>query len=326
MRGRIASLLEVGTGFHPELTGRENVYLNGMLLGMSSQQVSNVFEAICDFAAIGPYINVPIKRYSSGMQLRLAFAVAAHLSADTMIVDEVLAVGDAEFQRKCLGAMRDVSRAGRTTIFVSHNMSAIEALCSRVIWLEAGAVKNSGSPGEIVREYLASSLVQVERALEHVDLREFPRTAWTIGMGRLMGLRFLRVTCASDRGPWRVAFGEPFGVEVEFQLDRHIPELVVGIALRNDRGEDVLTSHSSDIAGEHLASHASSGTATVQISQPWLRPGSYLVEAVLISGAQYLDCVIDVATLIVEEQSADEAPSLMLKKGVVAPVWPWKFV
>ena len=176
MRGHVASLLEVGTGFHPELTGRENIYLNGMLLGMSSKQVSQVFDAICEFASVGDYINVPIKRYSSGMQLRLAFSVAAHLRADTMIVDEVLAVGDAEFQRKCLGAMRDVSQEGRTTLFVSHNMSAIEALCSRVVWLEHGVVKESGSPDRIIRSYLASAIQHADLVSDTVSLREAHRT------------------------------------------------------------------------------------------------------------------------------------------------------
>jgi ABC-type polysaccharide/polyol phosphate transport system ATPase subunit len=152
--GRVASLLEVGTGFHPDLTGRENVYLNGMLLGMSGRAIDTVFDQICDFAGIGAYIESPIKRYSSGMQLRLAFAVAAHLAADTMIVDEVLAVGDAEFQAKCTTAMRDAAGRGRTTLFVSHNMAAVENLCSRVLWLERGRVVRIGTPDEVVREYL----------------------------------------------------------------------------------------------------------------------------------------------------------------------------
>lgn len=152
--GRVASLLEVGTGFHPDLTGRENVYLNGMLLGMSSRDVDLAFDDICGFAGIGAYIDTPIKRYSSGMQLRLAFAVAAHLAVDTMIVDEVLAVGDAEFQAKCTTAMRDAAGRGRTTLFVSHNMAAVENLCTRVLWLDRGRTVRIGAPEEVVREYL----------------------------------------------------------------------------------------------------------------------------------------------------------------------------
>ena len=154
LRGRLASLLEVGTGFHPELTGRENIYLNGMLLGMQRREVDRVLDEICEFAGVGPYLGVPIKRYSSGMQLRLAFAVAAHLAADTMIVDEVLAVGDAEFQAKCQRTMADAAERGRTTLFVSHNMAAVEHLCSRVLWLERGRVRGVGPASDLVRQYL----------------------------------------------------------------------------------------------------------------------------------------------------------------------------
>jgi len=326
MRGHVASLLEVGTSFHPELTGRENIYLNGMLLGMSSKQVSQVFEAICEFASVGDYINVPIKRYSSGMQLRLAFSVAAHLRADTMIVDEVLAVGDAEFQRKCLGAMRDVSQEGRTTLFVSHNMSAIEALCSRVVWLEHGVVKESGSPDRIIRSYLASAIQHADLVSDTVSLREAHRTAKTIDLGALRSIRFTRSGGCADRSPWRVAFGEPFQLSIAFELPRAVPDLIVATGFRNDRGEDVLTSHSCDTvrraAGEQ---EGIVGGATVQVTQPWLRPGTYYIEAALLSGSQLLDYVAEAATLVVDEQRAPGAPRLELKKGSTSPIWSWQF-
>jgi lipopolysaccharide transport system ATP-binding protein len=168
IRGSVASLLEVGTGFHPDLTGRENVYLNGMLLGMPARAVDKAYDAICEFAGIGPYIDTPIKRYSSGMQLRLAFAVAAHLAADTMIVDEVLAVGDAEFQAKCTRTMREAAGRGRTTLFVSHNMAAVENLCTRVMWLERGRVMRIGAADEIVREYLSGATASTGHVSEYV--------------------------------------------------------------------------------------------------------------------------------------------------------------
>ena len=327
MRGHVASLLEVGTGFHPELTGRENIYLNGMLLGMSSQQVSKVFDAICDFAAVGDYINVPIKRFSSGMQLRLAFAVAAHLHADTMIVDEVLAVGDAEFQRKCLGAMRGVSRDGRTTLFVSHNMSAIEALCTRVIWLDKGEVRESGASDRVIRSYLASAVPQDGVANELLSLRGAPRTARTIGLAELSAIRFGRSEGAADRPPWRVAFGEAFQLSIGFKLNRAVPDLIVATGFRNDRGEDVLTSHSCDNLGSTERAHvATSGAATVHVSQPWLRPGTYYVEAALLSGSQLLDYVAEAATLVVDDQRSSGAPRLELKKGSTSPIWSWQFI
>lgn len=153
--GRIASLLEVGTGFHEDLTGRENIYINGNILGMNKKEIDQKFDAIVDFAGILKYIDTPVKRYSSGMYVRLAFAVAAHLEPDILIVDEVLAVGDAEFQKKCLGKMRDVSRSeGRTVLFVSHNMQAVKNLCTRAILLKNGKLIDSGSPEKVINTYL----------------------------------------------------------------------------------------------------------------------------------------------------------------------------
>src|SRR6267154_5841984 len=140
-RGRIASLLEVGTGFHPELTGRENIFFNGSLLGMKRAEITSKFDEIVDFSGVEKFLDTPLKHYSSGMQLRLAFAVAAFLEPEILIIDEVLAVGDAEFQKKCLGKMEDVSKSGRTILFVSHNMAAIRALCSFAILLEQGTIK-----------------------------------------------------------------------------------------------------------------------------------------------------------------------------------------
>src|SRR5918995_3835431 len=154
MRGRVAALLEVGTGFHPELTGRENVYLNGAILGMTRRDISRRFEDIVTFAGVERFIETPVKRYSSGMYLRLAFAVAAHLEPDILVVDEVLAVGDAEFQSKCLGKMGNVAETGRTVLFVSHNMLAVEDLCDRVIWLKDGRIADEGQPKDIVSNYL----------------------------------------------------------------------------------------------------------------------------------------------------------------------------
>ena len=153
--GRVASLLEVGTGFHPELTGRENIFLNGAILGMGRVEIKRKFDEIVAFAGVEKFIDTPVKRYSSGMYVRLAFAVAAHLEPEILIVDEVLAVGDAEFQQKCLGKMKDVTAHGRTILFVSHNMSAVRSLCSRVLLLVNGAVAQTGAPGIVTDQYLA---------------------------------------------------------------------------------------------------------------------------------------------------------------------------
>jgi lipopolysaccharide transport system ATP-binding protein len=156
VRGRVSSLLEVGTGFHDELTGRENVYLNGSILGMRKREVDERFDQIVDFAGVERFLDTPIKRYSSGMRLRLGFAVAAHLDPDVLIVDEILAVGDAGFQKKCLAAMEGLHSGGRTVLFVSHNMAAVENLCSRGIWIDAGRVRMDGSAKDVIGSYLAS--------------------------------------------------------------------------------------------------------------------------------------------------------------------------
>jgi len=155
--GRVGSLLEVGTGFHPELTGRENIYLNGAILGMGRQEIANNFDEIIEFAEIEKFLDVPVKRYSSGMYTRLAFSVAAHLQPEILLVDEVLAVGDARFQRKCLGKLSDVSKHGRTVLFVSHNMTAVQNLCSRAAWLHQGKIVKEGAPSEVVSSYLKSA-------------------------------------------------------------------------------------------------------------------------------------------------------------------------
>jgi len=325
LRGRVASLLEVGTGFHPELTGRENVYLNGMLIGMPSREVDSAFDAICEFAGVGAYINVPIKRYSSGMQLRLAFAVAAHLAADIMIIDEVLAVGDAEFQRKCLGVMRNVSSRGRTTLFVSHNMSAVESLCTRVMWLDRGRVRAIGSPEHVIQEYLASGSGEGGHQPAEIDLGDLSR-GWTLGGGRLSHLIFEREPGGQTRPPWRVAFGEPFSLSVRYKLDRPTPGHVLGISIRNDRGDDILTSHSVDQLHGSSSDQLTNATGRVTLSQPWLRPGTYYIEVLLYSGIQLIDYVGDAVALVVEDQSARGAPPVALKKGMVAPVWPWTIV
>ena len=163
--GRVGSLLEVGTGFHPELTGRENVYLNGAILGMKKSEIARQFDAIVDFSGTEQFLDTPVKRYSSGMYVRLAFAVAAHLNPEILIIDEVLAVGDAEFQKKCLGKMQDVADSGRTVLFVSHNMTAVQTLCNRAIWLSKGGVVAEGIASQIVPDYFNKTLTNVSEQI-----------------------------------------------------------------------------------------------------------------------------------------------------------------
>ena len=185
IRGRVASLLEVGTGFHPELTGRENLYLSGAILGMTRAEIERKFDEIVDFSGVEKFIDTPVKRYSSGMQVRLAFSVAAHLEPEILLVDEVLAVGDAAFQKKCLGKMEGVAKEGRTVLFVSHNMTAIMALCSRCLLIDAGQIANSGRSPDVVQSYL--EMFQSMSSERDLRLRQDRRGDGSL---RVVGLRF----------------------------------------------------------------------------------------------------------------------------------------
>ncbi|PQV63687.1 lipopolysaccharide transport system ATP-binding protein [Abditibacterium utsteinense] len=169
--GRVGSLLEVGTGFHPELTGRENIFLNGAILGMRKSEIQRQFDAIVDFAEVEKFLDTPVKRYSSGMYVRLAFAVAAHLNPEILIIDEVLAVGDANFQKKCMGKMHDVAEDGRTVLFVSHNMTAVQSLCTKGLWMHEGKTHKIGSASQVISDYLRSSVsIESEQVWEDINL------------------------------------------------------------------------------------------------------------------------------------------------------------
>ena len=207
--GRVGSLLEVGTGFHPELTGRENVYLNGAILGMSKDEISRQFDAIVDFAGVEKFLDTPVKRYSSGMYVRLAFAVAAHLPSEILIVDEVLAVGDADFQQKCIGKMQEVRDVGRTILFVSHNMPMMLRLCHKMIMLERGKVVASGDAIPIARQYLLSEQISGR------CVRTWPTPADAPGdnVARLKSVRLLN----ADQIPSEtIDIQQPFSIEVEY--------------------------------------------------------------------------------------------------------------
>ena len=227
IKGRIASLLEVGTGFHPELTGRENVYLNGAILGMRKAEIKRKFDEIIDFAGVERYVDTPVKRYSSGMYVRLAFAVAAHLESEILIVDEVLAVGDAEFQKKCLGKMGDVSKGeGRTILFVSHNMGAITNLCNKSILIKNGLLDNYDETTVAVKKYLTANdtINNVWANLENDLYNE-----WFTPLNILM--------VNKDLDPQGIfENNENIGIKIEFNIEKMHLSLVVGFALYNQEG------------------------------------------------------------------------------------------
>jgi lipopolysaccharide transport system ATP-binding protein len=238
IKGRIASLLEVGTGFHPELTGRENIYLNGAILGMKRAEISRKFDEILDFSEVEQFIDTPVKRYSSGMYVRLAFAVAAHLDPEILVVDEVLAVGDAEFQRKSLGKMGDVAQQGRTVLFVSHNMSSILRLTQEAIVLEEGRLALRAPSREAVDYYLsAGNASEGERIWEE---HEIPISA--------APFRPIALRLCDKKGKVleTVRSVEPFAVEVEYSLSSPITGLRIGLYLNSARGDQVLTTFDTD--------------------------------------------------------------------------------
>lgn len=232
--GRVASLLEVGTGFHPELTGRENIFLNGSILGMSKEEIKQKFDEIVAFSEVERFLDTPVKRYSSGMYVKLAFSVAAHLDPEILIVDEVLAVGDAAFQKKCLGKMDDVSRTGRTILFVSHNMQMIQKLCNKGILLSKGTLLESGDIDRITRRYLTTgnlndSLIEFEKDETN-----------TTGQPLVLRIESLEGELMSE-----VPVGKPFQIRVEFIIHKKTEHFIIAMGLKNLGDMPIRTSYST---------------------------------------------------------------------------------
>jgi len=272
VRGRVGSLLEVGTGFHPELTGRENIYLNGAILGMKRAEIAAKFDEIVEFSEVAQFIDTPVKRYSSGMYLRLAFAVAAHLEPEILVVDEVLAVGDAEFQRKCLGKMNDVAAQGRTVLFVSHNMSAILRLTEEAIVLQKGQLVKRALTPEAVDFYLASGQAQAGERVWDAD--EVPAAASPF-VPLALRLRDARGSVADT-----LRSAEPITLEMEYRLDAPITGLRVGVYLSTVRGEYVFTSFDVDDAAlyeQYATRPAGHYVSRCQLPADLLNEGRYIL-------------------------------------------------
>ncbi len=236
--GRLSSLLEVGTGFHPELSGRENVYLNGTVLGMKKAEIKRKFDEIVDFSGIGKFIDTPVKRYSSGMKVRLAFSVAAHLEPELLIIDEVLAVGDADFQQKCLAKMEDVGEQGRTVLFVSHNMQAVSRLCDRAIFLDNGKVANEGSADKVVSAYLNSDLGTS-------SAREWPDSDLAPS-GSVARLRAVRAKTEDGQILETFDIRYPIRLEMEYEVLKDGFVLLPHFSLSNDHGQFAFLSLDTD--------------------------------------------------------------------------------
>jgi lipopolysaccharide transport system ATP-binding protein len=287
-RGRIASLLEVGTGFHPELTGRENIYLNGAILGMKRHEITRRLDEIVDFSGCGKYLDTPVKRYSSGMMVRLGFAVAAHLDCEILIVDEVLAVGDAEFQKKCIGKMRDISRgSGRTVLFVSHNMPSIEQLCTRAVLIGSGGVQIDGSVDDVVAAYLASNHYRNNYDLSR-RAEELPDHAVVLTGARCTGLE------NSEHKP--ISIFEDWVVTLKFLVRRTIIRPEIAIAIESENGTRVSRVRTSDTGGTFPTLAPGVMSLRCHIQNLNLVAGHYnLLAGVAESGGALLDYVANAA-------------------------------
>lgn len=272
VNGRVGSLLEVGTGFHPELTGRENVFMNGILLGMSRKEVTQKFDEIVAFSGVEEFLDTPVKRYSSGMRVRLGFAVAAHLSPDVLIVDEVLAVGDAQFQKKCLGRMNEVANEGRTVIFVSHQLESVANLCSRVLWMHQGRIVEDGQTDNVVRNYMNS--VRDEASKFAVTQRPDRQGNQTL---RVTDIYFSNSLTSEEK--ISVVTGGNVSVNLVYQTTDIGTDIVVNLYIRDELGRHLCSlTTDSVMSGRELRLTSKSGVLSCFIPRLPLTPGSYYID------------------------------------------------
>lgn len=320
--GRLGSLLEVGTGFHPELTGRENVYLNGAVLGMNREEMNRRFDAIVAFAEVEKFLDTPVKHYSSGMYLRLAFAVAAHLNPEILVVDEVLAVGDADFQKKCLGKMQDVANQGRTVIFVSHNMNAIEQLCSTAFRLDKGSMcEYSHNVRSVIQPYLLSGVGR--KASEWVNIDNSYDSRW---------FKPLRVSLVNGEGqplPMPTQNDENIVLSIDAEIRDYDPALEVGYGIYQEDGTLIYLSCHTDIeASQWPQLGVGVYKFSARIPRRLLNEGTYRI--VLIASLYYREWILDptdqaaAISLVIKGGLSDSPRRLIRRPGLLAPMLKWE--
>ena len=315
-RGRIASLLEVGTGFHPELSGRENIYLNGSILGMKKKEIDKRFDEIVDFAGTEKFLDTALKHYSSGMQLRLAFSVAAFLEPEILVIDEVLAVGDAEFQKKCLGKMEDVSKSGRTILFVSHNLAAVENLCRRSILLNSGRTVKQGPTEEVIAAYLNST----SSADSENGVIEYPA-----GNEKLRPILKVEIYSAGKRSGF-THMGAPLEVKVYFEAPVALDHPVMGIVVKDELGQPIFGINNNHYVGNIATEPITRGILTMRIPYLHLFEGKYYVDVYLGDNSRDIDIRHDSLLLTVESMpfaNTGVSPFPTLNK-VFDPAITWK--
>jgi ABC-2 type transport system ATP-binding protein/lipopolysaccharide transport system ATP-binding protein len=310
-RGRVGALLEVGTGFHPELTGRENIMLNGVILGMKRREVNRRFDAIADFSGVEQFLDTPLKRYSSGMYLRLAFAVAAHVDPDIVIVDEVLAVGDLQFREKCLRRMSELGREGRTVIFVSHDLGSVNQLCTRGIWLDRGEIRADGPTAAVIDEYVGSSLPRAVRT-------EFPTQP-----DKAVQLLWAAVTDASGTIADRPSRDEPITFAVRFVARAPIAGLSVAFVRHNARGVRILDEDwGADTGGVLLSERFPAEFEARMTLPPVLAAGDYALRVWV--GTAYENLVLQDALAFRLWPRADDTSEAIDRDRVAQPLVEWK--
>ena len=318
VEGKVGSLLEIGTGFHPELTGRDNIYLNGTILGMSRADVSRRFDEIVEFAEIDRFLDTPVKRYSSGMYVRLAFAVAAHLESEILIVDEVLAVGDVAFQRKCLGRMGQVANEGRTVLFVSHNLAAIKSLCTRALLLQDGKLVADGPVEDTVTKYLDLTWPLSSDGT-------VAESAARIGTGDAF-LRQVRITDDSGKHIERVFLGQPFRVTCLYEVRKRLTDVVLEVGISTPDGIRLATALSSDGGGPLMQLEPGMHEITAELDLALLPHPQYVVDVAmhLLSGltVDWVERAVQFAALNVAERGADTYPWHTVR-GYVRPKARW---
>ncbi len=314
IHGRVSSLLEVGTGFHPELTGRENVFLNGAILGMTREEIKSKFDEIVEFAETIKFIDTPVKRYSSGMQVRLAFAVAAHLEPEILLIDEVLAVGDTSFQKKCLGKMNDIARSGRTILFVSHNLAAVESLCSKSVLLDQGQLIDMGDTVDILDQYLGSA----STACGDVDLTDNPgRTSFPQPILQ----RMLILNTAGDPVPY-IPLGEDVTFEVRGRTEKIITNATLGIRISKPNGQRATTCLTSYQYSESITLNGNFMLSCF-FKNCRLMPGCYSITLVLKSDQGTIDEVDDLAFEVTPRDIYKTGKVLPERTGIYIPEVRW---
>ncbi|MDX1934287.1 MAG: ABC transporter ATP-binding protein [Capsulimonadales bacterium] len=316
--GRVGSLLEVGTGFHPELTGRENIFLNGAILGMTRREIARRFEAIVEFAGTEAFLDLPVKRYSSGMYVRLAFAVAAHLEPEILIVDEVLAVGDAEFQKKCVGKMQEVSHgAGRTVIVVSHNLATVRTLCDEGILLREGRVASQGPIRAVIEAYLAAA-----GDANGEWIRNFP-------LSTIPGVYLMRVRIRDASGKVRgvIPTGQAFVIEADVRATGEIPGTQVNFRLVNPEGVNVMTTTTADVPAAAFRIPVGVHRLSTEIPGNLLLPGEYsLCCDSFVPNVVGFDHLADIVRFRLENSGTHVSLPNDGRLGVVGPILPWRLV